>query len=244
MAIAEGKVCPIYFKKKTGKKKYPNNARFSLSFLGPVELVEHLPHSPIGQATLALPAAVGVRTSPWSRGKSIGLDLNGLLNFKYMHTHLCFLKVYIVINLWMRLSVSYICMLGYVLSSKRVSQVSGMVWPARYQNAIETMNCPTEPTWTLGKPRHTCPCWILLFRKFSDIQINIKCTCKSSLKLAEGTKDITRSQQSNREFCFSPSTISTTWVVPVHFPVSKTSWRSSSDFHHLGMSSRVKISTL
>ena len=114
----------------------------------------------------------------------------------------------------MRLSVSYICMLGYVLSSKRVSRVSGMVWPARYQNAIETMNCPTELTWTLGKPRHTCPCWILLFRKFSDIQINIKCTCKSSLKLAEGTKDIIRSQQSNREFCFSPSTISTTWVVP------------------------------
>ena len=42
------------------------------------------------------------------------------------------------------------------------------------------MNCSVEPTWTLGKPCQTCPCWILLFSKWSDVQINIKCTCTSS----------------------------------------------------------------
>ena len=115
---------------KKQSKKYPNKARFSLSFPSPVELVEHLPHSPMGQATLALPAAVGVRTSPWSRGKSIGLDLNGLLILNlYVYTYaFVFFFVYIVksIDLWMCLYVCILHMHACIRAQLKKSKRYGM----------------------------------------------------------------------------------------------------------------------
>ena len=82
-------ICQLYIYIKR-QKKYPNKARWkAYLFPEPGGLGGTSAAFPLfGQATLALPAAVGVRTSPWSRGKSIGLDLNGLLILNlYVYTY-------------------------------------------------------------------------------------------------------------------------------------------------------------